>query len=340
MGALAIMGDQPVLTLRPASKLAAKPVTWAVDQIIPSGMLTVFSGKDKLGKTLLAWEMARSVLNGEPFLGQFSVSQGPVIFLALDDPTVVTIDRLERLEIKDTADLHVATPLDCQHKHHGFWKEVAIQTRLLKPKMIVVDALYLFLDGGSESMNQASAMARVMQPLNELAEETGAAVLLITHDTKSGGDVAGSFVIRAAAKQILRLEGSKDQHTVRTLYVEGKLAEQTTWTLKFEGPRKWGLSDEESLSLTQTRAAVEEWLKQGNRGTAEAIAETLKKRQATVRMILKQLIAEGLATSNKKRGPGRGRSCVEYSWNSRPIPIEPEAGREIPAESKEVLLAS
>jgi hypothetical protein len=64
-----------------------------IDQIIPAGMLTLLSGKDKLGKTLLAWELCRSVLQGIPFVGHFPAMQGPVVFLALDDPATVTIYR-------------------------------------------------------------------------------------------------------------------------------------------------------------------------------------------------------------------------------------------------------
>jgi archaellum biogenesis ATPase FlaH len=336
MGALAILGDPPALTLHLASKLVAKPVTWTVDQLIPSGMLTVLSGKDKSGKTLLAWEMVRAVLNGEPFLEQFSVANGPVIFLALDDPTVVTIDRLQQLGINDSPDLHVATPLDSQNKHYDFWKAVTAEARLIRPQLIVVDALYLFLEGGGESLNQAGAMARVMQPLNELAEETGASVLLITHDTKSGSDVAGSFVIRAAAKQILRLEGKKEEPSSRTLHIDGKLIEQCLWTFKFEGPGKWALSDEEDLNLAQTRADVTKWLQAGNRGTAVSIAEVIRRRPATVRMVLTRAVEEGLVLQEKVKH-GVGRPAIEFRWNFSPGPVVEEAGRKIIEKGSEPL---
>lgn len=61
------------------------------------------------------------------------------------------------------------------------------------------------LPPGRETLNDPGAMGPVMQALNRLARRPGAAVLLIAHDAKSGKDVAGSFVIRAAATVILRL---------------------------------------------------------------------------------------------------------------------------------------
>ncbi|MBI2091225.1 MAG: ATP-binding domain-containing protein [Deltaproteobacteria bacterium] len=48
-------------------------------------------------------------------------------------------------------------------------------------------------------------MRPVMRALNLMAERTGAAVLLVAHDRKNADDVAGSYVIRAACKVILRL---------------------------------------------------------------------------------------------------------------------------------------
>ena len=312
--------DKPVLTLRRAPDLKEATITWAVDQIVPNGMLTLLSGKDKAGKTLFAWEIARAVLQGEPFLEQFPVTKGPVIFLALDDPTVVTIDRLEQLGLRDTPDLHVATPWDSQHKHFSFWDEVQAQAQLVKPQLVVVDALYLFLAHSTGAMNQVVSMGPVMEPLNKLTEQTGASVLLITHDSKNNHDVAGSFVIRAAAKQILRLEGNKNDASGRTLHIEGKLIERCLWTLKFGGPGNWALSDEEAVSLARTLAAVGEWMKDGNQGTTEAIAEAIHKRRTDVDVIIKQLLVMGLALAHKvKSGPGHPR--IEYGWNFGPNPI-------------------
>jgi RecA-family ATPase len=89
----------PVLRLRTPSEILAEPITWAIDQIVPSGMVTILSGKDKMGKTLLAWEMAAAVSRGKAFLGQFQTTKADVVVLALDDPAVVTRDRLEQLDL-------------------------------------------------------------------------------------------------------------------------------------------------------------------------------------------------------------------------------------------------
>ena len=237
------------------------------------------------------------------------------------------MDRLEQLGIQEVPDLYVVTPLDCQPHAFTFWEQVQRKVDEIDPLLVVVDALYLFLHGPSDAMNQAGGMAPVMNPLNKLAEETKASVLLITHDSKSGGDVAGSFVIRAAAKQILRLT-SNNHSSRRSLHVEGKIIERCEWTLEFNGPGSWRLTDEGAERLIQTKALVKSWLQAGNRGTVEAIAKAIAKRPADVRTVLGLLQMEGEPVSMEHVSRGRGRPAQEYYWNIRPEPMGDNGGTE------------
>lgn len=316
-----------VLRLHKASELVAEPVTWTVDQIIPTGMLTVLSGKDKVGKTLLAWEMARTVTCNEAFLGHFLVKQGPVIFLALDDPAVVTVERLEQISLSNDTDLHVATPLDCQHRDPEFWEQVRTHVKDLGAALLIVDALYLFLPQGPDTLNQAGAMHPVMATFNKLTEKTGVSIVLITHDTKSGMDVAGSFVIRAAARQILRLSAPDGGSSKRVLKVEGKIIEAGEWTLNFSGPGQWKLVNSEAEKLGQTKAAVTAWLQKGQVGTVEEIAKAVEKRRADVGTVLMQLEAEGLVKAGKVVS-GKGRPRHVYRWIFGPDPGDTGRGTE------------
>jgi hypothetical protein len=225
--------------------------------------------------------------------------------------------------------LLVATPLDCQPTHPGFWAEVEAQVRALKPGLVIIDALYLFVQGAQDAMNHATSMQKVMQPLNDLAERTGTAVLIIAHDKKAGGDVAGSFVIRAAAKQILRLT-ARDPGTpspFRRLDVEGKLVERTNWTLHFTGPGAWALVDEEANRLSTTKDAVAAWLASGQTGTAAEIAKAVTKRRGDVDISLQQLDQDG-ALSKRRIGEGRGRRRLIFSFNSGPAHTKTTLGQE------------
>lgn len=319
-----------VLTLRRPCDIVAHPTSWVIDRLIPSGMLTVLSGKDKAGKTLFAWEMARSVVTGQPFLQSLPVAMGSVMFLALDDPASVTRDRLDQLTLAESELLHIATPMDAQPSAFTFWDQVKEQAQARRVRLIIVDALYLFVSGTSESMNQAGSMAPLMQQINKISEELRCSVLLITHNAKGSGDVAGSFAIRAAAKQIIRLEGIQDQPRSRTLRVEGKLIEGFKWDLNFHGPGLWELGEAETRGLNDVRTAVGEWLGQGNQGTLEEVARAISRRTDDVRTALGMLLDQQNVVLEPVRRSTRGRPRQEYRWNSRPTLVASESGTEIP----------
>jgi hypothetical protein len=197
----------------------------------------------------------------------------------------------------------------------------------IRPRLVIVDALYLLLPGGAESMNQAGSMGPLMSEFNKICESSGTAILLITHDTKSADTVAGSFVIRAAAKQILRLTGDPNDSQGRILRIEGKLIEKMDWMFQFKGPGEWSLIDSQAKELATTAAAVRDYLDRGEKGTSEEIAQTLGKRRTVVDSALRLLLKEGFATCEKVQGR-RGQPRKVYQKNSCPGPETLELGQE------------
>ncbi|MEA2514133.1 MAG: hypothetical protein QOJ59_3620, partial [Thermomicrobiales bacterium] len=53
---------------------------WIVDELLPRGSLTLFSGREKGGKSLLMFSLAVCVAQGRGFLGR-SVRAGPVLLV-------------------------------------------------------------------------------------------------------------------------------------------------------------------------------------------------------------------------------------------------------------------
>lgn len=176
-------------------------------------------------------------------------------------------------------------------------------------------------------------MHPVMATFNQLTEKTGVSIVLIAHDNKSGMDVAGSFVIRAAARQILRLSASDSASSKRVLRVEGKIIEAGQWTLDFDGPGQWKLVNSEAEKLGQTKAAVTAWLQKGQVGTVEEIAKAVEKRRADVGTVLVQLEAEGLVKAENVVS-GKGRPRHVYRWVFGPGPGNTHLGPKIPSGGK------
>ena len=59
---------------------------WAVAGLLPAGF-SVLAGKPKLGKSWLGLDIALAVALGGVALGSIHVSQGDVLYLALEDTT-------------------------------------------------------------------------------------------------------------------------------------------------------------------------------------------------------------------------------------------------------------
>jgi hypothetical protein len=299
-----------VLTLRRVTDLVVEEVPFIVDAIIPRGTLTLLYGKDKAGKTLLAQELMAAVLKGQPFLGRFQAVRGGVLALLMDDPPSLIRTRLVTdLGLGECPDLWVATHRDADAERPlPLLAALMSEAMARRPALIVIDALYVLLAGG-EQMNQAGGMKPVLREMDRIAEESGAAVVLISHARKADDEAAGSFVIRASAKVILSLSHPpKEAPTRRTLRVESKYIPETEYALDFRGPGQWdflgALAEVRTEDLENSVLAVVT----GTPGlTGEDIAERTQRRKGDVTRALAALAKAGRIESRSEKTGERGR---------------------------------
>lgn len=328
-----------------AATLKAPPVRYLVNPLLPRGMLTLLSAIDKMGKTLLSMEVARAVLDGTDLFGRFPVEgPGAVAAFWLDDPTSLTVERMKARALDAQARLWVAPVLDVDLSDPlATVRAMEKSAAEVGANLVIVDALYLLLPEGREAGNDAARMRPVMRELNLMAERTEAAVLLVAHDKKSGEDVAGSYVIRAACKMILRLllpkgaEVDADEGPttpLRVLRVQGKLAPAAAWSLEVQGDG-WRLHGTQAEArAAATRQAVRAHLEVGQEGTAGGIAKAVGKRLEDVQAALEVGEAEGWAVGEKGKAKGRGRPPVIY--RAPEFPSEAREGNSEPEVSAPV----
>ena len=330
--------DASRVILHHPAELVAAPISWRIESILPDGMLTVLHARDKLGKTILAWEAARAMLRREAFLGTFAVHPGKVVLALLDDPHDLTVQRRDALGLKDCGDLRIVTPLDADLSDSmAFLAEFKTACEEFKPSLIVLDALYQFAPPGKDSMNDVSRMRGPMGVFNSLAETLHAAVLLIAHDRNDGSDVAGSHVIRASAKALLHLtrpRWSKDQDEEddgrRILAVVSKMTGEARHLLRCQGVGAWSyLGRGDSAYQARTTWAMDRvltWLKDGGEGIVPEVAKAAKIRNADALAALTALIEEGLAENElQPRADGKkGKGRLVY----RLKPTRPDSGND------------
>jgi hypothetical protein len=290
-------------------------------------MLALLSGKDKRGKTLLAQEIVKAVLTGAPFLDQFEARQGPVIAAFMDDPFGLTLERLTTLQIKEHPHFDLVSPLSFDGDANSFLGKLEAVAKKLNPRLIVIDALYQLVPPGANAGNDQARMGPLMGRLNRLAEGSGASVLLVCHDGKSGLDVAGSHVVRAAAKVILRLtlptgaESNADDGPItprRILKIESKVEAASAWALECRGCGQWDfLGDPGAVRASDVLEAVRQHLIDGNTGTRKEIAESLKKRSEAVGEALAKLCDDGFAVAVTEPTKGRPKTIYRSAKNFR-----------------------
>jgi hypothetical protein len=77
-------GQPAIFSLRDLLSWEVPPIRWAIPAILPEG-LTLLAGKPGLGKSWLALSLALSIAAGSVALGTLPVTQGDVLYLALEE---------------------------------------------------------------------------------------------------------------------------------------------------------------------------------------------------------------------------------------------------------------
>lgn len=332
----------------PAAHLAAPEVSYSIEPLIPAAMLTVLSGRDKRGKTLLAQEIARAALRGTPFLGHFHSCPARVLAAFLDDPVSVTLSRLDTLSIREHPDLYLVDPLRFTGEPQRFLDELEGEALRLGVGLVILDALYLLSPTSRDAGNDAARMTPLMRRLDGIATTAKAAVLVVAHDNKSGQDVAGSYVIRAMAKTILRLtlprgEGGAEVEGVpttlrRVLSVESKLTPATALVLELRGVGDWALlgSPQEVREGDLAGAILAYLADQPEPVPEDGIHDAVEGRRVAKQAALRRLHGEGKVTrtgAGKRGDPYRYKVASEISGTrGSPIGRAPETGNELSVE--------
>lgn len=166
-----------------------EPVEQVVEGILCRGDIMQVVGPSKARKSFLATQLALCVSAGRPFLG-IPTTRVPVAYLNAEIRGPHYRNRLRRM----AAALDVGPgdmALRVVHAR-GVPPDEAIaaleeQARLAKAGLLVIDPVYKVMGGDDE--NATGAWAPIIRRLDQLAEETGAAIVYVHHSAKgSPGD--------------------------------------------------------------------------------------------------------------------------------------------------------
>jgi hypothetical protein len=215
--------DGRTLRIESFAEVTVKPTRWLLDGRIPLGNATLLVGREKLGKSTLAIELAARLSRGE-LTGDLGVA----------DSLIVSYEDSASRTIKPRL---MAADADLARVHHIYAKRNGAPDLVSLPddaerigylaayegaRLLIVDPLSAALNGKIDSYRDQD-IRRALAPLVALAEEANLALIAVAHWNKAqGGDslsrVLGSRGLTAAVRSVLAFgvapdsdEGSLDR---------------------------------------------------------------------------------------------------------------------------------
>lgn len=189
-------------------------VEWLWPGRIPLGKLSLLEGDPGLGKSTVSLDIAARVSRGIslPFEGRF----GPcaVVLLSAEDGLADTIRPRLDAAAADVTRIYAPRDVYTLDKNLG---DIESAVRSTGARLVIIDPLMAFLGSGVNSYKDQD-VRRALAPLSRMADETGAAILVVRHLKKGGSDIpaiqrgGGSIgIIGAARSALLIAKDPKDE---------------------------------------------------------------------------------------------------------------------------------
>jgi hypothetical protein len=245
------------------------PQRWAVPGIVTEGF-TLLAGKQKLGKSWLALNLAITVAGGGTALGNVRVEPGDVLYLALED----RLRRLKGRALKllpaagcdPSPRLSFATEWPRSHQGGLDGIERWLDS-VAEPRLVVIDVWQCFKAPGRRGAGVYEQDYETARPIKQLADRRGCAALVLHHTRKAAAEdvfdeVNATMGLTGAADATLVLTRSRGDSEA-TLHLTGRDVEEGKLALRFDKATcTWHLEgDAEQRLQSRLHAAILTYLR-------------------------------------------------------------------------------
>ena len=216
------MRDKPLIILSGDELLTYEfePDNHLIDGMLWERDHIIILAREKVGKSILAMQMACALTSGEHFLGEYEVPYPvPVLYIQSEGRLQETCDRLKSMvsgvKFKPENFGLIFAPAVALDTITGMESLLqTIETKRFKPKVIFLDPLYMSMIG---SLNDDMTSRQMTRAVRMLSEKYNAAIVIVHHEHKpkraddgtviEEGDTAisGSFVWKAFPDHVLHL---------------------------------------------------------------------------------------------------------------------------------------
>jgi hypothetical protein len=233
-----LIEPRPRVKMTRASDVAIREVDWLWAGRVPLGMITMFAGDPKLGKSYVTLGMAAAVSRGVPLpLDERPGQPGSVVLMSAEDDLARTIVPRLTAASADLAKVHILESVILANGAETLPSLradidaiTAAAAGLGDCRLIVVDPVSAYLKGVDDNRN--AALRGTLAPLKTLVERLNAAVILVSHLSKGSSAngkhrVLGSIAyVGASRANFLFMADPGDPAGQRVLFLDngGNLA--------------------------------------------------------------------------------------------------------------------
>jgi hypothetical protein len=278
------------------------PISWAIPGILPSGV-ALFGGREKMGKSWLAFSLCIAVATGGYALGKIPVKKGTALYLSLEDPERRLYKRVRRLADEDTdlGNLHYATEWSTADQGGledlDEWLDDHEGCRL-----VVVDTLKRIRPRASGNRNMYDDDYEALQPFVPLASKHNTPIVVLHHLNQQSEPhdpfdaFSGSSGLTAATEQIwllTRKRGDADAY----LMVDGKdIEEPQEMALGWDAATcSWtAQGDAATYRLNKERREIIELMEKWDEPMGpKAVADAIGKEYNATRQLMYKMAGDG-----------------------------------------------
>ena len=295
-----LAGQPAIFSLQDLLSWEVPPIRWAIPAILPEG-LTLLIGKPGLGKSWLALSLALSIAAGGMALGTQPVTQGDVLYLALEENARRLQARARQLLASMTG---VPSGMECalDWPRLGEGGLTSLEDYLKahpNTRLVVIDTwAKLAPPSGKRRCPQYEGDYEALTPLKRLADTYHVSILAVHHLRKTASsdvldEITGSTGMTGAVDGTLILKRERGQ-TEGSLFVTGRdIEREQQLALSFDAATaQWTLvGDAEEVGRTRARQEILDLLREQcpDGMSARQIAEALEKNYHTTRSLLRKM---------------------------------------------------
>jgi hypothetical protein len=246
-------------------KEKGKPKRFLFNGRVVCGFLNGLYGEDKLKKSQIGLAMAAALSVGEDLFGEKDQQQGhTLIFSSEDDEDTIFDERLPQFK-HDHKYISVFARRFPLNEDSNLLK---LKATILEKSatLVIIDAIDDFIGEGVRSNSTTSVRGQILAVLNDIAKDTGCAILIIGHTTKDTKNtnararIMNSAAFKSACRSVLFVARNPTNYLSEGVFVHmdgnyKRLAESRTFLLG-DVPFEWtGISD---LTAENVLCAVDE----------------------------------------------------------------------------------